>query len=105
MTLFVLVSFTYNQQITIRLDNWLARKLLPDLAISYVLRPTGPTATRLIVKLTLPRAQRLGWIYQYTVGWLDMLMMSKQMRSIRDLSQAHFRSQAQPDEPPIAQGA
>ncbi|WP_433018876.1 hypothetical protein [Kribbella sp. CA-294648] len=92
MTLFVLVGFAYNEHMTIRLDNWFARRLLKDLAISYVVRPTGPSSTRLIVKLTLPRAKGLGWLYQYSMGWLDMLMMSKQMRNIRDLSEQHARS-------------
>jgi hypothetical protein len=102
MTLFVLVGFSYNEHITIRLDNWFARKLLKDLAISYVVRPTGPSSTRLIVKLTLPRAKGLGWLYQYSMGWLDMLMMSKQMRNIRDLSERHARSMhhAQPKHEP-----
>lgn len=89
MTLFTLASFDYNRHITIRVSHWIARILLGDLAIGYVVRPTGSCGTRLIVKLTLPRARGFGLIAQYFLGWLDFFMMRRQMLNIRNLAEAH----------------
>lgn len=89
MTLFTLASFVYDEHITIRVSHWIARLLLGDLAISYVIRPIGSDGTRLIVKLTLPRARRLGLIREYLLGWLDLFMMRRQMLNMRDLAEAH----------------
>lgn len=89
MTLFTLASFVYDEHVTIRVSHWIARMLLGDLAISYVIRPIGPDGTRLIVKLTLPRARRLGLIREYLLGWLDLFMMRRQMLNMRDLAEAH----------------
>ncbi|MEC3957790.1 hypothetical protein VMT65_32480 [Nocardia sp. CDC153] len=89
MTLFTLVSFVYDEHVTIRVSHWIARLLLGDLAISYVIRPIGSDGTRLLVKLTLPRARRLGYVRQYFLGWLDLFMMRRQMVNMRDLSEAH----------------
>ncbi|MDF0531672.1 hypothetical protein P0W64_19225 [Tsukamurella sp. 8F] len=90
MTLFTLASFVYDEHVTIRLSRWIPRLLLGDLAISYVVRPRGEHGSRLIVKLTLPRAKRLGLVFQYATGWLDLLMVSKQMNNIRRLSESHW---------------
>ena len=87
MTLFSLVSFIYHEQITIRASHWIVRLILGDLAITYVVRPIGLNGTRLIVKLTLPRARRLAYIFQYLAGWLDLFMMRRQMLNMRDLAE------------------
>lgn len=87
MTLFTLVSFVYDEHVTIRVSHWIARLLLGDLAISYVIRPIGSDGTRLLVKLTLPRARGLGLVRQYFLGWLDLFMMRRQMMNMRDLAE------------------
>ncbi len=89
MTLFTLVSFVYDEHVTIRVSHWIARLLLGDLAISYVIRPIGSDGTRLLVKLTLPRARGLGLVRQYFLGWLDLFMMRRQMMNMRDLAEGH----------------
>ncbi|WP_327138852.1 hypothetical protein [Nocardia sp. NBC_01327] len=87
MTLFSLVSFVYDEHVTIRVSHWIARLLLGDLAISYVIRPIGAEGTRLIVKLTLPRARGLGVIKEYLLGWLDLFMMRREMMNMRNLAE------------------
>lgn len=91
MTLFSLVSFVYDEQITIRVSHWVARLLLGDLAISYIIRPIGSNSTRLIVKLTLPRARGLGLIKEYLLGWLDLFMMRREMLNMRNLAEGRRR--------------
>lgn len=86
ITVFTLVSFVPNHQLTIRVGR-LGRWMFGELAISYITRDDGSGNTRLIAKLTLPRARGLGSLRQWTLAWLDLFMMRRQLMNLRDLAE------------------
>lgn len=86
ITVFRLVSFAPDDQLTIRVGR-LGRWMFGELAISYITRAEGPGNTRLIAKLTLPRARGLGLLRQWTLAWLDLFMMRRQLMNLRDLAE------------------
>ncbi|MHA3024334.1 hypothetical protein ACXPWS_29175 [Mycobacterium sp. BMJ-28] len=90
ITAFKLVSFVVNEHVTIRV-NWLGRCMFGELIISYVVREDTNGRTRLIAKLTLPRARGFGWPRQWFLAWLDLLMMRRQLLNLRDLAEAGTR--------------
>jgi hypothetical protein len=83
---FTLVSFVTDEHVTIRV-NRLGRWMLGELLISYVTRDEGSGGTRLIVKLSLPRARRFGLLRQWVLAWLDLFMMRRQLLNLRDLAE------------------
>lgn len=83
---FTLVSFVVDEHVTIRVSR-LGRWMFGELVISYVTRDEGSGDTRLIVKLSLPRARRLGLMRQWMLAWLDLFMMSRQLINLRDLAE------------------
>lgn len=86
ITVFTLVSFVSDEHITIRVSR-LGRWMFGELAISYVTRDDGSGGTRLIAKLTLPRATGIGLLRQWMLAWLDLFMMSRQLIILRDLAE------------------
>lgn len=86
MRVFTLVNFVVNEHVTIRVSP-LGRWMFGELVISYVASDQGCGDTRLIAKLTLPSAYRLGWIRQRALAWLDLFMMRQQLINLRDLAE------------------
>lgn len=83
---FTLVSFVTDEHVTIRVTR-LGRWMFGDLLISYVTCDEGSGGTRLTVKLSLPRARRLGLLRQWMLAWLDLFMMRRQLLNLRDLAE------------------
>jgi hypothetical protein len=83
---FALVSFVVDEHVTIRVGR-LGRWMFGELAISYVIRDVGAGDTRLVAKLSLPRARRLGLLRQWALAWLDLFMMRRQLLNLRDLAE------------------
>lgn len=83
---FALISFVVDEHVTIRVG-WLGRLMFGELAISYVVRDEGSRGSRLAVKLSLPRARRLGLLRQWALAWLDLFMMRRQLLNLRDLAE------------------
>ncbi|MFH5232865.1 hypothetical protein [Antrihabitans spumae] len=83
------MSFVVNEHLTIRVSR-LGRWMFGELVISYVTRDDGCGNTRLVVKLSLPRADRIGWIRQWMLAWLDLFMMRKQLLNLRDLAEGKY---------------
>lgn len=86
---FTLVSYVVNEHLTIRVSR-LGRWMFGELVISYVTCDEGIGGTRLVVKLSLPRATRLGWFRQWMLAWLDLFMMRKQLLNLRDLAEGKY---------------
>ncbi len=83
---FALISFVVDEHVTIQVG-WLGRLMFGELAISYVIHDEGPGDSRLVVKLTLPRARHLGLLRQWALAWLDLFMMRRQLLNLRDLAE------------------
>lgn len=88
ITVFALLSFAVDDHITIKV-NRMGRLLFGELMISYVVRDDIFGGTRLVVKLTLPRARRLGLLRQWFLGWLDLFMMRRQLLNLRRLAEGN----------------
>jgi hypothetical protein len=87
MTIFELVGFEPNKELTLRMRSPAALKLLGNFAISYLVRDYG-SRTRLVVKLLLgnqpglvPAARRRA------LAWGDLLMMRRQLLTFRELAE------------------
>ena len=89
ITVFTLKNFEVGQHLTIRV-NRIGRWLFGDLVISYVTHDEGTDGTRLLVKLTVPRARWPGVPRQWLLAWLDLFMMRRQLLNVRDLAENSF---------------
>jgi hypothetical protein len=96
MRIFRLHSFEKDRHLTLVLEDPGGRRLFGDLAVSYAVFPRGKE-TRLVAKLVVryPRTLR-GKAMGYVLPWGDLVMMHKQLRTLRRLAERHAR-----DETPI----
>ena len=85
MTFFELVDFERDHHVTARM-----RTPFGALAGSYVVVPVSPSACRLIVKLAVryPRGP-LGWTARWLLPWGDLIMMRKQLLTLKSLAEGH----------------
>jgi hypothetical protein len=87
MTIFELAEFEHERQLTIRLRR--ARVLFGDVAGTYLLVPGERGGCRLLVKLAMRHSRRLpAWrLRQAAMPWLDLVMMRKQLLTIKQLAE------------------
>ena len=89
MTIFELVAFRQEEELTLRMRSRTARRLFGDMAISYAVRPDGAEGSRLVVKLVLDAAQGArAEGRRRALAWGDLVMMRKQLHTVRDLAEA-----------------
>lgn len=82
---FTLVDFGVNEHLTMTgLPG--AERLFGPLAITYAIRP-HLRSTRLVVKLLVGRAGPLGELRRYLLGWGDLVMMRKQLLTLKELAE------------------
>lgn len=95
IAIFELVEFETDRHITIRVNR--ARAVFGDVAVTYRVRPRGAAASRLIVKLVYraPGPGILGRLYGAALPWGDLVMMRKQLRTLRDLAERDNRAHVQ----------
>lgn len=81
-TIFRLDSFETDRHITLVMDRgtW----LFGDVAITYAVRRVEPHATRLVAKLII----ELDPVRTVLLGWGDLLMMRKQLLTLKSLAEA-----------------
>ena len=91
MTIFELVSFERDVHLTVRTRSFVPG-LWPVVAVSYLLRPVGPSETRLLAKLALQvRPGRLAALASRLLVWGDLLMMRRQLLNLKALAEAGSR--------------
>jgi hypothetical protein len=88
MTIFKLVEFEPDRHLTLVLDR--ASRAFGDIAVTYLVEPKGPSRSRFVVKLAIRHrgtgpAQALR---SALLPWLDLVMMRKQLLTLRDLAEA-----------------
>ena len=92
MTFFELVEFERDRHLTARV-----RGPFGTLAASYVIVPVSAIACRLIVKLAVRYASGpLGWAARRLLPWGDLVMMRKQLLTLKELAEATVRRPASP---------
>lgn len=90
MTIFELVDFSPDEQLTLRMTAPKALALFGPLTLTYTVRDAGSAGTRLVVKLNvgergdnlLRRARRRA------LAWGDLFMMHRQLTTLRRLAEA-----------------
>lgn len=86
MTIFRLVDFTPDRQVTLQLHDPVGRRLFGDLAVTYTVRPAG-SGSRLVAKLVLAADPGpLSAARRYLLAWGDLVMMQKQLRTLAGLA-------------------
>lgn len=89
MTIFELAGFRWGEELTVRMRSRLGLRAFGDLAISYTVTEAGSRCCRLVVKLVLgnePGAR--AELRRRALAWGDLLMMRKQLHTLRDLAEA-----------------
>jgi len=88
MTFFELVAFEPDRHLTLvaRAPGFGA---ILGVALSYVVAPRGESSSRLVVKMLVryPRGP-LGWAMRGLLPWGDLVMMRKQMLTLKRLAEA-----------------
>ena len=93
MGVFALVEFERDRHLTMTVVSPAWQALLGAFACSYVVVPRGPGRSRLIVKIAAryPRGP-VGTIVRWLTPWADLVMMRKQLLTLKDLAEACSRS-------------
>jgi hypothetical protein len=81
--IFTLDSFTPGSLLTLRLTSPRARRAFGDVAITYAVVPAGPAASRILARV---RAAGLDPVRRRVLGWGDLVMMRKQLRTFATLA-------------------
>ena len=85
MTIFTLVEFEHDQHLTMRLAGSL---LFPEIALSYVVVPAEPGASRLIMKFVAQYPEGIGGALQRCwLPWGDLVMARRQLLNLRALAE------------------
>jgi hypothetical protein len=88
MRVFELVAFEPGRHLTVRTRGF-APGLFPLVAVSYVVAPAGPRETRLLAKLAFEvRPGPLGALARRLLEWGDLVMMRKQLLTLKALAEA-----------------
>lgn len=89
MTIFDLVAFEPGTSLTLRSDT----RLFGRIACTYRVRPAGPDASRLVVKLVVAhRPGLLGVFMRRVLPAGDLVMMRKQLLNLKRLAERDARS-------------
>jgi hypothetical protein len=84
--IFELASFSVDEHLTLRLRG---HPVFGDIALSYVVVPQGPGASRLVVKLvTVPAGGVSGAVLRHLLPAGDLVMMRRQLLNLKALAEA-----------------
>lgn len=90
MTIFRLVDFAVDDHLTMVLLPRPARVFGP-LAMTYAIRPQGG-GSRLVVAMAVGASGPFGGVRRTALAWGDVVMMRKQLLTLRDLAEATVRA-------------
>ena len=89
MTFFELVEFEPDRQLTVMTPPTALDAVFGRFAVSYVVLPRDETRARLVVKLLVCYARGpLGWAARWVLPWGDLVMMRKQLLTLKSLAEA-----------------
>lgn len=92
MRIFDLIDFERGRQLTLRVKpNSRAARSFGDIAVSYLIVPSGTDSCRLLVKLIARYAPGLrGRFMAGLLPWGDLVMMRRQLLNFKELAEAQF---------------
>ena len=87
MTIFDLVAFEPGRHLTLLLRR--AGGPFGEVALTYLVVPRPPDGSRLVVKIRwrYPTAPGLGWFARSFLPWADLVMMRKQLLTLKALAE------------------
>jgi hypothetical protein len=94
MGFFELVAFEPDRHLTVVAKAFGLGALMGQLAASYVVVPRGERSARLVVKLVVryPRGP-VGWVMRQLLPWGDLVMMRRQLLTLKGLAEASANGQ------------
>jgi hypothetical protein len=99
MTIFTLVEFEPDRHLTIVLASAQALAHFGEIAVSYVILPQTAQQCRLVVKLVLHSPNSSLWsLTRWWLPWGDLVMMRKQLLTIKHLAESQFHERALHDD-------
>lgn len=88
MTIFELVSFRRDAELTLRMRSPGGLRVFGDLVVTYAVNAAAPGHCRLVGKVVPVRLPgTLAALRRCTLAWGDLLMMRKQLRTLRALAE------------------
>jgi hypothetical protein len=88
MEIFALAGFEPGAHLTLTLDHAGSSRLFGQLVVSYVVTATPAGESRLLVKLLARRPRRAPFAWMAPLlPWGDLVMMRRQLRTLRDLAE------------------
>ena len=89
MSIFTLVDFAQGSHLTLRMSKRSAIRLFGEIAVSYVVLPAEGGETRLVAKLRVRATNRgrIGRARTWLLGWGDLVMMRKQLLTLKELAE------------------
>lgn len=76
-------------------------RLFGPCAMTYAAEPTGPSSARIVCRLAAAAGGPVRAARAHALAWGDLVMMRKQLMTLRDLAERDARS-TEPDAPPPA---
>jgi hypothetical protein len=98
-TIFELVDFSRDEQITLRITTPAALACFGPVTLTYAVREAGSGGTRLVVKLNVGDKSE-GLLYRVrrrALAWGDLVMMHRQLMTLRKLAEATAAEEASSD--------
>ncbi len=93
MTIFELVEFENDRHLTVVLDVPRAASVFGRVALSYVVVPTSDSSCRLVAKMRVRYpGKRPRSLMRWFLPWGDLLMMRKQLLTLKHLAERQFLS-------------
>ena len=93
MTIFELVAFEQDRQLTLVLTDPHAIAIFGEIAGSYTIFPQAEASCRLVVKLLVRYPRRWPWSWgRWVLPWGDLIMMRKQLLTLKQLAEHSARS-------------
>ncbi|KUG57488.1 hypothetical protein AVL62_13360 [Serinicoccus chungangensis] len=89
MTIFTVIHVDQGSELTIRTREGLGTRLFGGVRVSYRVVPEQPDRSRLVAVLLLETGT--GWLARgraRALAWGDLVMMRRQLRTLRDLAEA-----------------
>ena len=91
MDIFQLIEFESNSHLTLKLKP--TSHLVVDTVVSYFIIPQSENSCRLLVKFTAQyHSSWKGWLMSKLLPWGDLVMMRKQLLTLKRLAEETFQS-------------
>ena len=92
MRIFELVSFAPGEHLTIVLRDRVGVGVFGPIALTYQVVPRGADRARIVVKMRVAARGRVGRVRAAILAWGDLVMMRKQLLTLRSLAESGARA-------------